>query len=180
MQLGGIISEVPSKLTFTNTVNGKELVAQFNPTQLTESLGSNWTALTLPGASRQPLQFVNTDNLKLTFDLFFLAQTTEDLRLMHRARLLLFAWCYPRNVSNDVQGGAPPRLLVTWPGMLSLEAVLRKSEIRHQRFNKLGQSVHFVANVSLDNITDFQMHFEDVEEDDAVRFGNPLDVEGLT
>ena len=178
MSLAGPINQTPNRMVFTNLYDGEELLAQFNPTQFTESLGVNWTTLQIPGLSHKPLQFINTDNLKLRFELYFQARSPDELLDIQRARLLLIAWCYPRNVSNDIIGGAAPRLLVTWPGMLSLEAVLRNVDITHQRFNKLGQSVHFTANVQLEEVSEALLTFDTVAEDDAARFGSPLDLEG--
>jgi len=176
MSLGGPINQVPSKLVFTNLVDGAELEAQFNPTNFTEQLGANWNSLTIPGASYKPLQFSNTDNLKLRFEMFFLAQTKAELAGLQRARLLLLAWCYPRRVANDIVGGGAPRILVTWPTMLSLQAVIRTVEHSHQRFNRIGQSVHMTTNLSLEEISDVQLTFDQVREDDDVRFGEPAEL----
>lgn len=175
--LATAVSTEPQKLVLTNlAADDQELIAQFNPTQFSEELAANWTALTVPGAPWQPLQFINTENFKLKMELFFLAQTVDDLEKIHRARLLLLAWCYPRSVSSDIIGGAAPRILVTWPGMLSLEAVLREVSIRHQRFNRVGQSVHFTANVSFEEANDVLLSFDSVATDEDVRFGSPLDI----
>ena len=164
-------------LYLTNlAADDQEIEAQFNPTQFSEELAANWTTLTVPGAPVQPLQFSNTENFKIKMELFFLALTPAELKRIHRARLLLLAWCYPRAVAADIIGGAAPRILVTWPGMLSLEAVLRDVNITHQRFNKWGQSVHYTASITLEEATDVLLNYESVAADEDIRLGGPTDI----
>ena len=154
-----------------------ELVAQFNPTNLTEEITANWSRITIPGLSHEPMQFVNCSNYKLKMDLHFRAVAKDELLAIHRARLLLLAWNYPRLVSSDVKGGRAPRLLVTWPGMLSFVAVLTNVSMVHSHFNHLGQSTRFNASIQLEEITDVHMTFDMVAADDKARFGDPIAAE---
>ena len=167
----------PPKLVFVNLVSNDELEAQFNPTQLSEQIEANWAHQTVPGQSHEPLQFVNTANFKLDIELFFRAINTTEYEEIHRARRQILSWVYPRDVDGDISGGGAPRILVYWPGMLSLTCVLTSVGITHQRFNKNGRSVQFNCRLQLEEIRDTRLHFDEVAEDNVLRFGDGIGLE---
>jgi hypothetical protein len=167
----------PPKLLFANLVSGAELEAQFNPTQLQEQIEANWSHQTVPGQSHEPLQFVNTANFKLNIDLFFRAISTTELTAIHRARRQILSWVYPRDIQGDIVGGGAPRILVYWPGMLSITCAVTNVLITHERFNKNGRSVQFTCNLQLEEIRDTRLHFDEVAEDNALRFGDGIGLE---
>lgn len=172
-------SPPPRRIALTNqdadpSDDNVELVAQFNPTNLTEEIAANWARITVPGLSHEQLQFVNCSNYKLKMDLHFRATSFEEALYIHRARLLLLAWNYPRTAAADVKGGRAPRLLVTWPGMLSFIAILTNVSINHTRFNRMGQSVAFTATIQLEEISDVHLTFDSVALDSSTRLGDPL------
>jgi len=167
----------PPRLLFVNLVSTDELEVQFNPTQLMEQIEANWARQTIPGQSHEPLQFVNTANFKLDLELFFRAISKSELETIHRARRQIFSWAYPRDVAGDVAGGGAPRILVYWPGMLSLTCVMTNAAFTHQRFNKKGRSVQFICRLQLEEIRDTRLHFDEVAEDNVLRFGDGIGLE---
>jgi len=169
----------PPKLLFANLVSADELEAQFNPTQLMEQIEANWSRQTVPGQSHEPMQFVNTANFKLDIELFFRAVNKTELEAIHRARRQILSWAYPRDIEGDISGGGAPRILVYWPGMLSLTCVMTSTSIVHQRFNKNGRSVQFTCRLQLEEIRDTRLHFDEVAEDNVLRFGDGIGLEDV-
>jgi len=167
----------PPKLTIVNLVSNDELEVQFNPTQLMEQIEVNWSRQTVPGQSHEPLQFVNTANFKIDLELFFRALTEDELTKIHFARRQILSWAYPRDIGGDIVGGGAPRLLLLWPQMLSITCVMTSVQITHSRFNSKGKSVSFTARVALEEIRDVRLHFDEVAEDNVLRFGVDVDIE---
>jgi hypothetical protein len=170
-------THTPPKLLFVNLVSTDELEVQFNPTQLQEQIEANWSHQTVPGQSHEPLQFVNTANFKLDIELFFRATKKAELEAMHRARRQILSWAYPRDIAGDVVGGGAPRILVYWPGMLSLTCVVTNVGITHNRFNRNARSVEYTCRLQLEEIRDTRLHFDEVAEDNVLRFGDGIGLE---
>ena len=64
-----VASQRPARMSIANTATGDVVEAQFNPAEFEEALEVNWARQTVPGLSHQPLQFVNTGNVKFTLEL---------------------------------------------------------------------------------------------------------------
>lgn len=168
----------PPKLTITNLASGVTVEAQFNPEQFEESVSANYKRQGVTGLSHEVLQFSHSTNHQTSLDLAFVANSPADLERMTAARRFFLSLAYPRR-GEDVLGGAPPRVLVVWPRMLSLTCVMSTVRIAHNSFNRLGYSVRFVATVQLEEIRDFRITSEEVYEDNQFRLGQVpgLDVE---
>ena len=111
-----VAAQTPARMSIANVSSGDSIEAQFNPTELDEVLEVNWARQTVPRLSHQPLQFVNTGNVKFTLELQFEAQDpTTDIDRILGARRFLQSLCYPRRGAADVVGGGPPRALFVWP-----------------------------------------------------------------
>jgi len=171
------VTKDPPKLLFVNLVSGDELPVQFNPTQLREAIEANYSRVVVPGQSHAQMQFINTDNFKIDLELFFRAVTKQELELIHRARRQILSWAYPRMVANDIVGGGAPKLLLYWPSMLSVECVLASASFTHERFNNQARSVQFTCAVQLEEMRNVRLHFDEVAEDNVLRFGSDLGLE---
>jgi hypothetical protein len=161
----------PDRMSLMNTSTAVSVEAQFNPTQLDEDLAVNWNKLAVLGLSHMPLQYQQTDNHAMSFELAFRAwdkNPTSRLADIHYKRRFLLSLCYPsRNSPATVVGGAPPRVLFVWPsslagGFVSLTSVIKKLHLSHTFFNRKGDSVHFSCKVDLEEIRDFRLYSEDV------------------
>ena len=96
-----VASQRPARMSIANVSSGDSVEAQFNPTEFEEALEVNWARQTVPGLSHQPLQFVNTGNVKFTLELNFEAQDpTTDLDQLHLSRRFLQSLCYPRQIGR--------------------------------------------------------------------------------
>lgn len=161
----------PPKLTLTNITSGSTLEVMFNPSELEEQLTANWSELTVPGLSHQVLQYSHTTNEQFTLELFWRATTRAEFETIAMARRWLKSVLYPRQGAEDVAGGAPPRVLVVWPGMLSMQCVVRSLRFRHQMFNKYARSRVYTATAQCSEIRDVRLTMEDVLDDVSLRFG---------
>jgi hypothetical protein len=167
-----VAAQTPARMSIANVSSGESIEAQFNPTELEEALEVNWARLTVPGLSHQPLQFVNTGNLKFTLELLFEAHNpATDVDRNLRARRFLQSLCYPRRGAADVVGGGPPRVLFVWPTFVSLTCVIASLSFKYSRFNLAGTPIHFTAKLALEEIRDVRLLSEDVLANGTQRSG---------
>src|SRR5512138_272771 len=167
-----LASERPARMSIANVASGESVEAQFNPSEFEEALEVNWTRQTVPGLSYQPLQFVNTGNVKFTLELNFEVQDPSTyLDSIHQGRRFLQSLCYPRRGAEDVVGGGPPRALFVWPNVISLTCVVTALSFKYGRFNLEGTPVQFTAKLTLEEIRDVRLLSEDVLADGSQRSG---------
>ena len=170
-------SQEPPKLSFTNLRNGTELLVQFNPVEFEEQLAANYGRLQSQGNSHQQLQFANTNNFKVVFELEWVARSRQELTELRRARRILMSWHYPRTVANDIVGGGPPSVLMVWPGMLTLEIRSMSVRLKHKRFNGRAKSVWMFASLTIEEFREFRLTDDEVENDNQFRLGSDDDLE---
>ena len=167
-----VASQRPARMSIANTATGDVVEAQFNPAEFEEALEVNWARQTVPGLSHQPLQFVNTGNVKFTLELHFeVHDPNADIDQIHYARRFLQSLCYPRRGAEDVIGGGPPRGLFVWPKVVSLTCVVTGLSFKYGRFNLEGTPIQFTAKVTLEEIRDVRLPSEDVLSDGSQRSG---------
>jgi hypothetical protein len=167
-----VAAQTPARMSIANVSSGESIEAQFNPTELEEALEVNWARQTVPGLSHQPLQFVNTGNLKFTLELQFEAQNpATDVDRNLQARRFLQSLCYPRRGAANVVGGGPPRVLFVWPTFVSLTCVIASLSFKYSRFNLAGTPIYFTAKVALEEIRDVRLLSEEVLANGTQRSG---------
>jgi Contractile injection system tube protein len=159
------------KLSVTNLRSGEEVVAQFNPNELDESVAPQWSRLAPQSFSGDIRQFNNTNSYGLKLSLYFRAYSEQELVDLHRARRQLLSWAYPRRINSAVIGGGPPALLLAWPGMLSITVDLITVRIVHDRFNTAARSVSFKAECVFEERRDKLLTSDAVADDTDLRFG---------
>lgn len=166
-----VAAQAPARMSIADVSSGESIEAQFNPTEFEEAVEVNWARQTVPGLSHQPMQFVNTGNVKFTLELQFEAQDPSDIDQILRARRFLQSLCYPRRGAADVVGGGPPRALFVWPTFVSLTCVIASLSFKYSRFNLAGTPVHFTAKVALEEIRDVRLLSEEVLANGTQRSG---------
>jgi hypothetical protein len=166
----------PARMSIKNmslSPPGDVLTAQFNPTELEESLSTDWAKLAVLGFSHKPQQFQQTDNHAFQFELTFNAvddSPTSQLPTIAAARRFLLALCYsPRSAQRSVASGGPPRVLFVWPKLASLTSVVKKVSFKHTMFNREGDSVLFVAKLQLEEIRDARLYADEVLKNGTIR-----------
>jgi hypothetical protein len=154
----------PQHALLVNLALGETLAAQFNPTELEESMGVNYSRLTVPGLSHQVMQYVHTENVTYSFDLFFDATDygTEGPDRITTSRNFLYAACHPKATPGRIVGAGAPELLFVWPNMISLVCLLTKLNFRYTRFNKLLMPTAYTATVTLEELRSSIVTMEDV------------------
>jgi hypothetical protein len=158
------------RLRIYNVSLGVYIEAQFNPTEFERSLQVNYGRQTVPGLSHQPLQYINTGNQQIPLELYF--DITEGLDVattQEASRDFLEALCYPRQAPGSIKSAAPPRALIVWPNVLSLECVVTALTFKYLRFNLAGQCVQWTAKLTLEEILDRRITSEDVLTKGAFR-----------
>jgi hypothetical protein len=148
---------------------------QFNPEEFTEGLQVNYQRHKIPGLSHEPLQYVNTTNVKFSMDLYFDAVTNEQADRNLIARRFLSSVCYPKRPVGDLLIGGPPRLLFVWPHIISLTTVITSLQFVYSQFSSTGVPIKFTASISLEEIRDMRLTQDDVIENGTIRGPGPDD-----
>lgn len=184
----GAFQERPTRMTLANLETGDAITAQFNPDELKEEIAVHYEKLDVLGLSHKPLQYKNTDNHALSYELGFDGLTTRDVEVssggggfgaagafgnsaeaIAHARRFLMHLCYPRKGAQDVSGGGPPRVFMYWPNLLSLTCRITKLSFGHKRFSLALRPVFFSATLTIEEARDVRLFSEDVLESGTLR-----------
>jgi hypothetical protein len=161
MPLSDALATVPKCLLVNVTSNESQSVL-FNPTQLVERVGVNWNRLDVLGLSYQPLQYKNTSNRQLPSVEFYLdkffASTAPGDPDIDDFRNFLRAFTVPP-ASADM--APPPRALLIWPKVLTIETVFTDIEFQYRVFGSDASCLIYVATVSFEEILDARVTSED-------------------
>jgi len=133
------------------------LKVQFNPRKLPEKLKAVWTAHTVPGMSHQPLQYSHTENLAFTLELVWVVRNDDHQAKMQEARGFLQSLMVPWKGHTS-----PPRALLNWPKMVSLNVVVTEFEGEGSVFDKDLGAVVYTAKLSCQEIRDARYYGDDV------------------
>lgn len=166
----------PPRVRFINIRSGAGITAQFNPTQFQETVTANYSRSPVLGLSHEILQFVNTANHKFTMELFFNDGITPEIRedrlgdvgidelvTIDAAKRFFESLLYPAAERGLVSSGAPPRVLVVWPGTLYMTTVLTSLTITNARFNYQGSVVVSTMALQFEEIRDVRITSEEVQ-----------------
>ena len=151
------------QLTLVNMTTGDARTAQFNPEQLQESIGVNYAKLQVPGLSHTRKHFINTDDVKFDFELWYHAVggSAEDLAAILEDRKFLYALTHPWR-ADGINRGGPPRVLFIWPTFISLTCVVTGLSFTYTQFSKTGAPVAWKCKVTLEEIRDVFVSMEDI------------------
>ena len=118
----------------------------------------------MPGLSHQVLQYQSTGNRQLPgvefyLDRFF-AEEQPGAPDILAFRSFLRALTVPPAGTQDVAGTAPPRVLVIWPQVVTVEAVVTDVEFFYEKIGADGQVLVYAATVGFEEILDFRQTAE--------------------
>ena len=158
----------PPRCLLVNVVTGESMECLFNPTQLSEKVQVNWNRLAVPGLSHQVLQFQSTGNRQLSgvefyLDRFFAAEQPGDPDILE-FRSFLRALTVPPAGTEDVAGTAPPRVLVIWPNVITVEAIVTDVELQYRQLALDGTVLVYAATVGFEEILDVRVTSEQLRE----------------
>ncbi len=154
----------PPRCVLLNVGTGESLACLFNPTQLTEKLQVNWNRQVVPGLSHQVLQFQSTSNRQLTgvefyLDRFFATEQPGDPNILE-FRAFLRALTVPPSFTEGVLATAPPRVLVVWPNVLTIECVVASIDFQYRQFAVDSSVLVYAAAVTFEEILDTRVTSE--------------------
>ncbi len=143
----------PPRCALVNVDTGESMECLFNPTKLAEKVQVNWSRLSVPGLSHQVLQYQSTGNRGLSgvefyLDKFFASQQPGAPDIME-FRNFLRALTVPNEIHH-----APPRVLVIWPKVLTVETVLTDLEFEYRQFGTDGSALVYTAVCGFEEILD--------------------------
>lgn len=154
----------PAKMSIVNLVTSEQMDAQFNPTEFEETVGAQFARLNVQGLSHQVTQFSYTENVKITFTLFFISVDGGPFtqKAIERSRRFLMSLCYPRKTAGTVRSGGAPRALFVWPNLVSLTCFVTNVKFSYRRFNFRGKLVDYSAQIALEEVRDALITSEEV------------------
>lgn len=148
----------PPRCVLVNVATAESMDCLFNPTQLTEKLQVNWNRVVVPGLSHQLLQFQSTSNRQLTGVEFYLDRLFAAAQPGHpdvlEFRSFLRALTVPPAGAQSVTTAAPPRVLVVWPKVLTMQGVVTDLEFQYRQFGVDGAALVYVATCTFEEILD--------------------------
>ncbi len=168
-------SITPEKMTITSLDNNETKTVQFNPSVLNRSLTVNYAKKGVLGNSHQPLEYLQTANEALSFELFFYAENEAQLINLQDTLQYLESLCYAKEDPQSIAEGSPPRVLVLWPYTLSMVTRVMSIEFSHQRFNQIGWTTQATANITFDESRITRLTRENVRLWGALRTGDETD-----
>ena len=156
----------PPRCVLVNVLTGESMECLLNPTQLAEKVQVNYARLTIPGLSHQLLQYQSTSNRQISgvefyLDRYFAAEQPGDVDIMD-FRAFLRALTVPPNNAQGVLQAAPPRVLIIWPEVLTVEAVLTSVIFQYSQLAVDGRVMLYTAQVSFEEILDVRVTSEDL------------------
>lgn len=154
----------PPRCVLVNVSTGESMPSLFNPTQLTEKLQVNWNRQVVPGLSHQVLQFQSTSNRQLTgvefyLDRFFATEQPGDPNILE-FRAFLRALTVPPALTEGVLATAPPRVLVVWPNVLTIECVVASIDFQYRQLAVDSSVLVYAASVTFEEILDTRVTSE--------------------
>lgn len=152
----------PARLHLIDLSTGEDFEALFNPEQVTEEIQVAYSRLVIPGMSHQPLQYSNTGNEGLQFDLYSVGHTPGERERVEDFRRFLQSLCYPKGDAGTIDDGAPPRVLFVWPRVWTFTCVITHLRFVHSQFTVGGQISRSMASVTIEEIRDIRLTSDDV------------------
>jgi hypothetical protein len=152
-----------------NVASGEAMECLFNPTQLSERVQVHWNRLQVPGLSHQVLQYQGTGNRQLSsvefyLDKLFAAAQPGDVDIWE-FRSFLRSLTVPPQGTEGVFSTCPPRALVIWPNLLTVETVLTDLEFEYRRFGVDGRVLLYTATCSFEEILDARASSESLRQE---------------
>jgi hypothetical protein len=153
----------PPKCMLVNLATNETQSCLLNPTQFAERVAVNYNRAPVLGLSHQPLQYQSTGNrqipgMEFYLDKFFAAAAPGDPDI-DDFRNFLRALTVP---TTPVVGTptAPPRVLVLWPRVLTIETVIMELEFSYKHFAGDASVLLYTATVTFEEILDVRVTSE--------------------
>lgn len=158
------------RCVLANVVSGESIECLFNPTQLSEKVQVNWNRLVVPGLSHQVLQFQSTGNRQLPgvefyLDRFFAMEQPGDPDIL-QFRKFIRALTVPPAATEGVPETAPPRVLIIWPQVITVETVVTDVEFQYRQLAVDGIVLVYTVTVGFEEILDVRVTSQALREEE--------------
>lgn len=157
MSMQAIVETRPPRVRITRVDDPTvELEAQFNPTELTETGGTEWGRQQVPGLSHKVKQFSNTKDRQEKIKLRFIANAypSDGAAKLKQARDFILSSCNVKALPGSIRPGGAPRLLFLWPNLFSMVCIIDSYSIVSERFFNDGQLADMTIELTLEQIRD--------------------------
>jgi hypothetical protein len=166
----------PPRMTIGSLDTGVTLNAMYNPDDWEDTLAAAYQKIKVQGLSHQVLQFEHTENWTATFKLAFDALSASTQRGISSdivaSRNWLQSLVYPKRGAGSIAQGAPTRVILFWPGMVSLVAVVTKLKFENKRFSWTGLNLAatwFICSITIEEIRDTRLFSDQVAATGTIR-----------
>lgn len=117
----------PVRVHLVDTVTADDIEVQFNPMELTRSLGVAYSEHEVAGLGYQPVQYKQTKNQAVRLTLVMRSLGQEGRKELQRKAAFLESLAYPRDIGGN-RSAAPPPVLLLWPGYVSMTCIVTEWE----------------------------------------------------
>lgn len=146
-------------VSFVNLDTLEEKRVQFNPTELTHSISTEYTMFQVVGLSYQPHQYASTSNREFSMTLLFRVDSPAERDEVRDTENFLMSLMYTAE-----PGGSPPDVLLVWPSLTSTRVKVRGLGHKHTQFNSVLAATMTSIDVSLMAIHDRPLTQAEVRE----------------
>lgn len=165
-------SRPPPKLTFT-TIEGApdHIESPLTPVEVVERIRVGYERLQGWAATSAQLQYSGTDNLEL-FGLVLaaVADNERELAALEDSVNFVKSLCYPLSPRpGSLADGSPPRVLILWPGTLSLICRLEQVEVKRTMFRSDGRTTAVQARLDFVEVSSARIERAEIRRLGALR-----------
>lgn len=139
----------PRRMILSNYETGEYMEVQFNPSSVTIELEAFYNRLKVAGQSHEELQYANTSNTRITFELIWDALASAAPDLLNVDSFLMHLHHPPQNVAS-VSSGAPAPVLFSWPNWIAMLCASPKLKIVTTRWDVDGTPTYQRISVELE------------------------------
>jgi hypothetical protein len=171
-----------ARAALQNLYTGETFEFQFNPPEFSESLQANYSRLAVPGLGFQVLQYINSNNLILPFEIYMtetpLGERDEAKQFnVIDARNFLQSLIYP--IESNFGGWiAPPLVYFVWPEVIAGKFVVNRVDFNHQKFRQNSlKTCAATASIELEAVNALQIFSDNVRNRGKINLGNPPPVQ---
>ena len=159
----------PVRMTITDLQSDETISVMFNPTELKRRMTVNYAKKQVLGNSHEEHEYLQTANTGVTFDLFFNAETVEDVDFLKLKLDFLESLGYGPEDPASITEAAPPRVLLLWPRTMSMVTRIMTAEFIHQRFNTRGDTIQATVRTTWEEGRITRIRKDDVRVYGALR-----------
>lgn len=159
----------PPRMFFVNLHTTEAVDVQFNPTMFDRETSVSWQHHQVIGQSYRPVDYLGTENAKLSLELYFRAETAVEYEAATDAVNFIESLQYPPEDADSIGGRRPPRVLVVWPGSMTFTCVFTSVHIKHNLFDSKGRTRQWSVKIEVEEARKSRLSQEAVRRSGPIR-----------